>query len=98
MGSTRQNQARSFDPRWGYWEDGIYASILIAEYLSDNNISLSKALEWVPVYHSLQKNLLPSGTLDLDCVRSQMSEKFSGQVESFDELDGVKLNLKDGVG
>ena len=84
------------DPRWGYWEDGIYASVLVTQYLSENNLSLSKALEWIPVYHSLQKNLLPSGVLDLECVRSQMAEEFSGQVDSFEELDGVKLNLKGG--
>jgi len=84
------------DPRWGYWEDGIYASVLVTQYLSENNLSLSKALEWIPVYHSFQKNLLPDGILDLECVRSRMREEFSGQIESFEELDGVKLNLKGG--
>ena len=84
------------DPRWGYWEDGIYASVLVTQYLSENNLSLSKALEWIPVYHSLQKNLLPSGVLDLHCVRSRMEEEYSGQIESFEELDGVKLTLKTG--
>ena len=84
------------DPRWGYWEDGIYASVLITQYLSDNNLSLSKALDWIPVYYNYQRNLLPSGVLDLACVRSVMNEKFSGQVDRFDELDGVKLYLKGG--
>ncbi len=84
------------DPRWGYWEDGIYASVLVTQYLSENHLSLSKALEWIPVYHSFQRNLLPTGALDLECVRSQMAEKYSGQVEGFVELDGVKLNLKGG--
>jgi len=82
------------DPRWGYWEDGIYASVLVAQYLSENETTLSRALEWIPTYHGLQKNLLPSGVLDLDCVRAKTLQEYSGQVESFDELDGVKLNLK----
>lgn len=84
------------DPRWGYWEDGIYAGVLVAQYLSEKGISLSSALQWIPVYHSLQKNLLPEGTLDLGCVRTRMLEEYSGRVETFDELDGVKLNLKGG--
>lgn len=84
------------DPRWGYWEDGIYAGILVAQYLSEHDLSLSSALEWIPEYHSFQRNLLPSGNLDLGCVRAQMEDKFSGQVESWDELDGVKLNLTGG--
>ena len=84
------------DPRWGYWEDGIYASVLVTQYLSENNLSLSKALEWIPVYHSFQKNLLPDGVLDLECVRSKMAEGFSGQIEGFEELDGIKINLKGG--
>lgn len=85
------------DPRWGYWEDGIYASVFVAQYLSENDLSLSKALEWIPVYHGLQRNLLPSGALDLECVHSKMTQEYSGQVDSFDELDGVKLNLKGGA-
>ena len=84
------------DPRWGYWEDGIYASILITQYLSQNGLTLRKALEWVPEYFGYQRNLQIVGNLDLDCVRSRMSSRFTGNVEKFDELDGVKLYLKDG--
>jgi len=89
--------SKMVDPRWGYWEDGIYASVLISQYLSENNLSLSAALEWIPVYYNYQKNLLPSGVLDHERVRSMMSEKFAGQVDRFDELDGVKLYLKGGA-
>jgi len=85
------------DPRWGYWEDGIYASVLVTQYLSENELTLSKALEWIPVYYSLQKNLLPAGTLDLSCVRSRMEEDFTGRIDHFEELDGVKLTLKGGA-
>jgi phosphopentomutase len=85
------------DPRWGYWEDGIYASVLVTQYLSENSLSLSQVLEGIPVYHNLQRNLLPAGILDLECIRSRMTDQFSGQVESFDELDGIKLNLKGGA-
>jgi len=85
------------DPRWGYWEDGIYASVLIAQYLSENNLKLSEALDWIPVYYNYQKNLLLRGTLDYSCARSKMNSEFSGQVDRFEELDGVKLYLKNGA-
>jgi len=85
------------DPRWGYWEDGIYASILITQYLSENNMKLSEALDWIPMYYNYQKNLLLPGTLDYSCVRSKMNAQFSGQVDRFEELDGVKLYLTGGA-
>ena len=85
------------DPRWGYWEDGIYASILIAQYLSENNMKLSEALAWIPTYYNYQKNLLLPGTLNYSCVRSRMNAQFSGQVDRFEELDGVKLYLTGGA-
>ena len=84
------------DPRWGYWEDGIYASILISQYLSENNLSLSKAVEWIPVYYNYQRNLQIPAILDHSCARSKMTQRFAGRVEKFDELDGVKLYLKNG--
>jgi len=82
------------DPRWGYWEDGIYASILVADYLSENNLTLSKAIEWIPRYYNYQQNLQIMGTLDYPCIRSRMIAHFSDRIGKFDEIDGVKLNLK----
>jgi phosphomannomutase len=32
------------DPKWGYWEDGISAGIMLTQYLSENNKSLDEAL------------------------------------------------------
>ncbi|MDA4111677.1 MAG: hypothetical protein OK439_04010 [Thaumarchaeota archaeon] len=85
------------DPRWGYWEDGIYASVLVTQYLSDNNLTLSKALEWIPVYYNYQKNLLLPGVLDYNCAKSKMNQEYSGEIDRFDELDGVKLYLNNGA-
>jgi phosphomannomutase len=85
------------DPRWGYWEDGIYAGVLIAQYLSDNNLTLSKALDWIPKYYNYQNNLQLGGVLDQSRVRSRMNQRFLGRVERFDEMDGVKLYLRGGA-
>jgi phosphomannomutase len=60
-------------------------------------MKLSEALDWIPVYYNYQKNLLLPGTLDYSCARSKMNAGFSGQVDRFEELDGVKLYLKDGA-
>ncbi|MGI0091421.1 MAG: hypothetical protein ACREBS_06900 [Nitrososphaerales archaeon] len=88
--------SKMVDPRWGYWEDGIYTSILVSQYLAENNITLSKALEPTPVYYSLQKNLQLGSAVDYACAKSKMKEKFPNEIERFDELDGVKMYLKNG--
>jgi len=85
------------DPRWGYWEDGIYAGLLITQYLSENSQSLSQALEWIPFYYNLQRNLQVSSPLDYRCVKMRMSSRFTSRIDKFDELDGVKMYLKGGA-
>lgn len=88
--------SKMVDPRWGYWEDGIYTGVLVAQYLADNNISLSEAISKIPVYHNLQRNLQLKTPLDYTKVKAAMKAKFGSEIESFDELDGVKAHLKDG--
>jgi len=89
--------SKMVDPRWGYWEDGIYTSVLVTQYLAENNLTLSQAISDTPVYYNLQKNLQLGSSLDHDCVKSMIKEKFRKQIERFDELDGVKAYLKGGA-
>lgn len=89
--------SKMVDPRWGYWEDGIYTSVLLTQYLSENNVSLSEALQSIPAYYNIQRNLQSGLSIDYACVKSKMKEKYGGEVEKFDELDGVKLYLRDGT-
>ncbi|MHB1868114.1 MAG: phosphohexomutase domain-containing protein [Nitrososphaerales archaeon] len=89
--------SKMVDPRWGYWEDGIYTSILVAQYLAENNLTLSQAISGTPVYYNLQKNLRLGSFLDHDCVKSMIKEKFRREIERFDEIDGIKVYLKGGA-
>lgn len=89
--------SKMVDPRWGYWEDAVYTAVLVAEYLSANNLSLSKALESIPVYYTLQKNLELDSTIDYTCAKSLMKRRFAEEIEGLDELDGVKSYLRDGA-
>lgn len=89
--------SKMVDPRWGYWEDGIYTGVLVAQYLAESNMTLRQAISEVPVYHNLQRNLQLSGSVDYDCVKTTMKAKFGAEVDKFDELDGVKVYLKDGA-
>ncbi len=82
------------DPRWGYWEDGIYASIMVTQYLSQSGLSLEEALAPIPRYYNYQRNLALSSQLDYDKARSEISRIFGSQVESIEALDGIKVHLK----
>jgi phosphomannomutase len=89
--------SKMVDPRWGYWEDGVYTGVLVAQYLAANNIGLSDAISGVPIYHNLQRNLQLNGSLDYNCVKAMMKSKLGADIEAFDELDGVKAYLKGGA-
>ncbi len=89
--------SKMVDPRWGYWEDGIYTSVLVTQYLAENGITLSQAVSNTPLYYNLQRNLQLGSTVDYNCVKSKIKQKFGKEIERFDELDGVKVYLKDGA-
>ncbi len=89
--------SKMVDPRWGYWEDGIYTAVLVSQYLAEKRISLSEAVSSIPVYYNLQKNLELGGSVDYVCVKAKVREKFGDEIEKFDELDGVKVYLKSGA-
>ncbi len=89
--------SKMVDPRWGYWEDGIYTGVLISQYLAENSISLSRALSGTPMYYNLQRNLHGKSRLNYDEVRSSLQSVFRNRVDRFDDLDGVKAYLKGGA-
>ena len=86
--------SKMVDPRWGYWEDAIYTAMLVTDYLCEKNLSLSSALESIPYYYNLRRNLELNSGVDYDCAKLMMKEKFGGNVREFEELDGVKVYLK----
>ncbi len=74
-GAFASEPSKIVDPRWGYWEDGIYASIMVTQYLSQNNLTLGQALESIPVYFNYQKNLSISAPVDYSVLNSLVSRK-----------------------
>ena len=88
--------SKMVDPRWGYWEDGIYTGVMVCQYLSENGLKLSEALKEIPAYYNFQKNLDTAGPLDYVRVKSRLKESFGSRAENFDELDGVKVYLNGG--
>jgi phosphomannomutase len=89
--------SKMVDPRWGYWEDGIYTSVLVAQYLAQNNLSLAQAIAGTPIYHNLQKNLQLGSVVDYGHVKYKIKRKFGTRIDRFDEIDGVKVYMKDGA-
>ncbi|MDG6904812.1 MAG: hypothetical protein JRN20_03385 [Nitrososphaerota archaeon] len=88
--------SKMVDPRWGYWEDGIYTGVMVSQYLSENGLKLSEVLREIPAYYNFQKNLDTAGPLDYVRVKSRLKESFGSRAENFDELDGVKVYLNGG--
>jgi phosphomannomutase len=94
-GAFASEPSKIVDPRWGYWEDGIYASIMVTQYLSQNNLTLGEALESIPVYFNYQKNLLISAPLDYSTLNSLITEKYSERIDHIEDIDGIKVYLKE---
>ena len=94
-GAFASEPSKIVDPRWGYWEDGIYASIMVTQYLSQNNLTLGQALESIPVYFNYQKNLSISTRLDYSALYSLIAEKYPGMVDRVEDIDGIKVYLKE---
>lgn len=82
------------DPKWGYWEDGICAGIMLTQYLSEHNLSLHEALASIPKYYNFQKNITTGSVVDYNIVKARIAKEFGDQVESIEDFDGVKVNLK----
>jgi phosphomannomutase len=86
------------DPRWGYWEDGIYAGVLVAQYLSDIGQTLGEALAAVPKYWNFSANVKSAVPLDYGWVASKVRTALGAEeVASVDTMDGIKFHLKDGA-
>ena len=82
------------DPKWGYWEDGISAGIMLTQYLSEHNISLEEALSSIPKYYNYQRNIATNSIVDYNSVKEQVSKQIGDEVQSIEDFDGVKVYLK----
>ena len=94
-GAFASEPSKIVDPRWGYWEDGIYASIMVAQYLSQNNLSLGQALESIPVYFNYQKNLWISTSVEYPSLKSLIMQKYLGKIDRIEDIDGIKVYFKE---
>ncbi len=88
--------SKAVDPRWGYWEDGIYAAVLVTQYLSEDGRNLGEVVSSFPRYYNLQENVSMEGLLEYSEVASRLQEHLRESVGSIDLRDGVKVSLKDG--
>jgi phosphomannomutase/phosphoglucomutase len=88
--------SKAVDPRWGYWEDGIYAGIMIAQYLSENGITLSQAVSTIPKYFNLQKNLQLLASIDYSALKDLLTKRYGDKIQKIDETDGTKTYFKSG--
>lgn len=81
------------DPTWGMWEDGMFASVLIADFLSRNRDemdSLTAGAGW----HYKQVNLHLS--VDREGLWRKARESFAKfRISEERKLDGIKFVFKD---
>jgi phosphopentomutase len=82
------------DPNWGMWEDGIYASALISDYLSKNRDAMN-LLSTGTGWHYRQLNLRFG--VDEEKLRQIANESLSRfKIAEERNLDGMKFVFKDG--
>lgn len=84
------------DPNWGLWEDGIYAAVMLTQYLSRSNISLADMLAIVPHSVYLQRNVLVR-PFTFSSLKSKVLGHFTPLgIQAVQEIDGLRVVLKDG--
>jgi phosphomannomutase len=83
------------DPKWGYWEDGISAGIMLTQYLSERNTTLDEALDSIPKYYNYQRNIPTTSIVDYNRVKEVVSREMGEQIKSIEDFDGVKVLLKE---
>jgi len=82
------------DPSWGLWEDGMYASVLISDFLSKNR-EMMKLLTTGTGWYYKQLNLRIA--IDKEKLRQTAEELLSRfRVTEQRSLDGMKFVFKDG--
>lgn len=82
------------DPRWGFWEDGINASVLISNLLSSDRGLLDNITQVVQ-WKYRQTNLKVA--VSMDALVAKARESFRKyKVSEERTLDGLKLVLSDG--
>lgn len=80
------------DPQWGLWEDGIYAAALLTQIISSLPRGLAEALNGVPRYQYIQKDLFGSMPKSL---LSQIVKNCYSERGRFEEVEGVRVIMRD---
>jgi len=86
--------SKIIDPKWGFWEDGMYGSLLLTQSLSFDELNLEEMVKDIPVYYYKQVNLPIIKDLE-KFKRKILEEDFGKEVLEINELDGIKLIFKD---
>jgi phosphomannomutase len=82
------------DPKWGMWEDGMYAAVLIADALA-REPELLKLIGAEPKWQYKQVNIPVS--VDLPRAAERIEAEFAKfRISEVRRLDGLKIVFKDG--
>jgi phosphomannomutase len=82
------------DPRWGMWEDGMYAAVLIADAVA-REPELLKLISAEPKWQYKQVNIPVS--VDLPSAAESIETEFAKfRISDVRRLDGLKIVFKDG--
>ena len=87
--------SKIIDASWGYWEDGIYAAIVLVQMLSSQNVDLGELLRQVPQTFYQQLNLHVYG-YDYEKIRRITTKHFTSRgVAEIQEVDGLRFVFDD---
>ena len=84
------------DPAWGLWEDGIYAAVMLTQYLSKSDFSLTEMLAMVPHSVYLQQNVRVR-PFKFHSLKSKVLSHFESMgIQTVEEIDGLRVTFNDG--
>jgi phosphomannomutase len=84
------------DPRWGFWEDGIYTVLRVVQHLSSNDISFESMVREAPVYYQ-EKEDIQSVIVSYEDIEKEAEKKFEPKyrIQDVIKIDGIKFVLRD---
>jgi len=87
-----------FADRYFGYDDAIYASVRLAELLSNKDQKLSELLSDIPIYHSTPEIRVEIESDELKFKIAQKAKEYFSNKYEVNDIDGVRILFGDGWG
>jgi phosphomannomutase/phosphoglucomutase len=87
-----------FADRYFGYDDAIYASVRLAELLSNKNQKLSELLSDIPIYHATPEIRVETESDEVKFKIAQQAKEYFTKNYEVNDIDGVRIMFGDGWG